>query len=273
MIESIGALASAFVIFIESPPSLSRTASGDRDRGIAHARSTNHAGVTKPAAIPEKTQVAANKMYCSDTRYGRKRPEMAKAEKSKPTSSDAIFKAIGHEIRMDILRICSERVTSPNEFAKETDRAVNQVSYHFKALKRKGILDLVRTEPRRGAVEHFYVANVPAMIDDKVWAKMPEKSRLVVYRTILQALYAESAAAEAQGSFDADDAHLSWVAFSVDRQGRAEMVALLAEFLEQIEGIKAGSAERLREARQVGEEVVAAMMGFERAPRPGKSQI
>jgi DNA-binding transcriptional ArsR family regulator len=193
----------------------------------------------------------------------------AKERKTKG-SIDEMLKAISHEARIDILRICSERVTSPTEFARETGRSLTQISYHFKSLWEEEVLTLVRTEPRRGAVEHYYRASVPAMIDDATWAKMPKKSRLVVYRTILQALFAESAAAEAEGSFNADDAHLSWVPFLVDGQGRAEMVDLLAEFLERIEQIKAGSADRLAKSDGAGEseEVVAAMMGFKRAPKP-----
>jgi DNA-binding transcriptional ArsR family regulator len=193
----------------------------------------------------------------------------AKAKGGKTKSSvDEMLKAISHEIRIDILRICSERVTSPTEFSKETGRSLNQISYHFKSLWEEGVLVLVRTEPRRGAVEHYYRASVPAMLDEGAWAKMPKKSRLVVYRTILQALFAESAAAEAEGSFNADDAHLSWVPFVVDRKGRLELNKLLAEFLERIEEIKAGSAERLAKSGNEGEEVVAAMMGFKRAPQP-----
>jgi DNA-binding transcriptional ArsR family regulator len=192
----------------------------------------------------------------------------AKGRKTTTNSIDEMLKAISHEIRIDILRICSERVASPTEFAKETGRSLNQISYHFKSLWEEGVLDLVRTEPRRGAVEHYYRATVPAMFDEGAWAKMPKKSRLVVYRTILQALFAETAAAEAEGSFNADDAHLSWVPFAVDAKGRTELNNLLTDFLARIEEIKSGSAERLAKSGKGGEEVVAAMMGFERAPQP-----
>ena len=34
--------------------------------------------------------------------------------------------------------------------------AISYVSYHLRALYKGGLIDLVRTEPRRGAVKHFY---------------------------------------------------------------------------------------------------------------------
>jgi DNA-binding transcriptional ArsR family regulator len=185
--------------------------------------------------------------------------------------SDRLFKALGHETRIDVLRILNERIASPNEIAKEIGADVNHVSHHVNSLRKDGVIVLVNTEPRRGAVEHYYRAMVPAMIDDLAWSEMPRKSRLVVYRTILQTLMAESAAAEAMGSFDADDAHLSWVPFPVDAQGREELAELLAQSLERIEQIKVSSAERLAESGEKGEAMIAAMMGFERAARPGET--
>ncbi|HSS05029.1 MAG TPA: hypothetical protein VLK89_07585 [Solirubrobacterales bacterium] len=195
----------------------------------------------------------------------------AKTRKGKRRQAQ-LFNTLGHEIRLDALRIFNERVASPNEIANEIGANLSLVSHHVQVLLGDGSIELVKTEPRRGAVEHYYRAKVPAMIDDKAWQKMPQKSRLVVYRTILQSLMAESAAAEAKGAFDADDAHLSWMPFPVDEQGRQEMTEVLAGALEGIEQVKASSAKRLAESGETGQTVIAAMMGFARAPSPGKAQ-
>lgn len=45
---------------------------------------------------------------------------------------------------------------SPVQLAKLLDEGLSQVSYHMNVLRDTGCVKLVRTEPRRGAVEHFY---------------------------------------------------------------------------------------------------------------------
>lgn len=186
----------------------------------------------------------------------------------KGVGSGEILKPIGHEVRIDIIRICHERTASPTEIAKETSRSLSLVSNHVAVLKKAGVLELVKSEPRRGALKHYYHSAVPAKISDAEWARMPKRQRLVVYRTILQALVAESVEAEARGAFDEDDAHLSWVPFKVDDRGRDDLVAVLADALERVEAIKEECRDRLGDA--AGQEMVTAIMNFERAPKPGQ---
>lgn len=194
------------------------------------------------------------------------------ASKTKKTNRNQaqIFADLGHEIRLDALRILNERMASPNEIAKETGASLNLVSHHVTVLKKSGTIELVKTEPRRGAVEHYYRARVPAMIDDAAWAKMPRKSRLIIYRTILQGIFAEAAAAEGEGAFDEDDAHLSWVIAEVDAQGRKELTAVFAEALARVEKVKAASAKRLAKSGDSSEQIVSALMKFEQGAQPGE---
>lgn len=186
----------------------------------------------------------------------------------KGVGTGEILKPIGHEVRIDIIRICHERTASPNEIAKETGRSLSMVSNHVAVLNKAGVLELMESVPRRGALEHYYHSAVPAKIGDAEWARMPKRQRLVVYRTILQALVAESVEAEARGSFDEDDAHLSWVPFEVDERGRADLVEALAGALARVEAIKEECRGRLGD--KAGQEMVTAIMNFDRAPKPGQ---
>jgi DNA-binding MarR family transcriptional regulator len=45
---------------------------------------------------------------------------------------------------------------SPNGMREILDEPLGNVSYHVKELAKAGVLVLEKTEPRRGAVEHFY---------------------------------------------------------------------------------------------------------------------
>jgi hypothetical protein len=44
---------------------------------------------------------------------------------------------------------------SPVQFRPPED-SVSRVAYHFRALKKAGLLEPAGTAPRRGATEHFY---------------------------------------------------------------------------------------------------------------------
>jgi DNA-binding transcriptional ArsR family regulator len=67
-------------------------------------------------------------------------------------------KAAAHPLRATILEALGRRVYSPNELANEPGERLGNVSYHVKALRDLGMIKLVDTQPRRGAVEHYYKA-------------------------------------------------------------------------------------------------------------------
>jgi len=69
-----------------------------------------------------------------------------------------IAKSVGHPLRIGIMRILSERTASPSELAEALGEGVSQVSYHVSELFKYGCVELVDTEPSRGAIEHFYRA-------------------------------------------------------------------------------------------------------------------
>jgi len=67
-------------------------------------------------------------------------------------------------LRRRILEYLSEHgMASPNELHKALDEGLSQVSYHVKELftptnteRYPSLIELVKTEPRRGALEHYY---------------------------------------------------------------------------------------------------------------------
>lgn len=66
-------------------------------------------------------------------------------------------KALSHPLRRRILVYLGEHEpASPNRMASDLDEPLGNVSYHVKALLGFGCVELTGTEPRRGAVEHFY---------------------------------------------------------------------------------------------------------------------
>ena len=76
---------------------------------------------------------------------------------SKLPSSEAA-KAVGHPLRARILEALAGEPRSPNELAVEFGEPLGNVSYHVTVLRDLGMVELVDTAPRRGAVEHYYRA-------------------------------------------------------------------------------------------------------------------
>jgi hypothetical protein len=53
------------------------------------------------------------------------------------------------------------RKLSPSEYARESREPLGNVSYHVGALRRAGVLEVVDTAKRRGALEHYYSMTGP----------------------------------------------------------------------------------------------------------------
>src|SRR4051795_6885593 len=93
------------------------------------------------------------------------------------TSEARIAKALAHPLRARILQRLGERVASPGELAVELAAPLGVVSYHVRMLRDYECVELVRTEPRRGALQHFYRATARPTLDEAQWRKLPSSLR------------------------------------------------------------------------------------------------
>lgn len=70
---------------------------------------------------------------------------------------ERIARAEINPIRVKVLEHYAQgKPTSPTKVADAIDERLGNVSYHVKMLEAMGLLKLVDTIPRRGAVEHIY---------------------------------------------------------------------------------------------------------------------
>jgi DNA-binding transcriptional ArsR family regulator len=199
-------------------------------------------------------------------------PAKSKTKKKKSNGVDQrLVKALAHPLRVEILTILNERMASPNELSKELEEGLSQVSYHVKVLKDFECIEMVKTEPRRGAVEHYYRATARAFLSDSDWKKLPESIKPGMSAAFVKMLINDVIGALNGGTFDArDDRHVSWTPGVVDEQGWEESVDLVNETLKGIIKIHAGSAKRLARSGEEGIPVSAVMMNFEGLPPESK---
>src|SRR4051794_25939472 len=80
---------------------------------------------------------------------------------------ERLAKALSHPLRPRILeRLDEGGVASPNQLADALGERLGNVSYHVRILCELGLVELVRTEPHRGALEHFYRPKARPWLDD-----------------------------------------------------------------------------------------------------------
>ena len=81
--------------------------------------------------------------------------------KQKPRPEDALLSILQHPLRRRLLRfyVEADATLSPKELTLlANDPKISKVGYHVRVLAEKGAVKLIETQPRRGAVEHFYEA-------------------------------------------------------------------------------------------------------------------
>lgn len=197
----------------------------------------------------------------------------SKTKKKKSTGVDQkLVKALAHPLRVEILTILNERMASPNELSKELDEGLSQVSYHVKVLKDFECIEMVKTEPRRGAVEHYYRATSRAYLTDRDWRSLPDSIKPGMSASGLKMLIDDVVAAINGGTFNSrDDVHMSRTPGVVDAQGWEDAVDLINETLEGIIDIHAESAKRLAKSGEEGIPIATIMVNFERLTGSSKA--
>jgi DNA-binding transcriptional ArsR family regulator len=160
--------------------------------------------------------------------------------KSKEVIDPKLAKALAHPLRVQILSILNERVASPNQLAKELGEPLGNVSYHVKVLLDYDCAELIRREPRRGAIEHFYRATRRAFFSDPEWMTLPPAARQGIERKVLEMIGKDASEALAAGTLsERDDSHLSRTTMVVDEQGWKDVTELLKQTLDQVLEIQA----------------------------------
>lgn len=181
--------------------------------------------------------------------------------------------ALSHLVRGHAFSVLNERIASPKEVACEIGVEVSYVSYHFEQLERKGLIELVKTEPKRGAVEHFYRAKASLFFDDREWARLPAWLKESMDADLFQSILDDVIRAFKAGTFNRDDRHLSWTTFPLDKRGWSDLSAALAGTLERVRAIQAESAERLQRTGEEAMPTTVAIVGFELPPDPVAREV
>lgn len=188
-------------------------------------------------------------------------------KKLKQVIDPTLAKAFTHPLRGHVWVTLFERgVVSPTEIANELELDVSDVSYHFRELKKRNLIRLVRTVQRRGFDEHFYEPIAPALdFDDAGWMELPAGIRSTFSGEMLGRVIEQLTAALEAGSFDARSRHLSQTWLMVDERGWKELMRTLERTLDRVRAIQGRCAERRAGSSEPGIPVSLVMASFETA--------
>jgi DNA-binding transcriptional ArsR family regulator len=179
--------------------------------------------------------------------------EPKKQEKTQELSlKQRLIKALAHPLRVQILAFMNDREWSPNELSEELVEGLSQVSYHVKVLRDFKLIEMTKTEPRRGAVEHYYRAVERAYIPSEMAKHIPKSGQRIIADDILEEVDKDVGASIKSGRFYArDDVHVSWTPADMDGEGCTEANELADEFVKRF--LKIGGKVANRRANGEGD--------------------
>ncbi|HEX5608821.1 MAG TPA: winged helix-turn-helix domain-containing protein [Solirubrobacterales bacterium] len=177
-----------------------------------------------------------------------------------------LVRAIGHPLRIEILQVLNEREASPNEMVDLLGSPLGNIAYHTRVLEKCGCVEVVRTEQRRGAVEHYFRAVPRSYIGHQDWRKVPRSVRGAITATSVQTFFERLTAAYEAGTLDdREDTTLNWMSVAVDQEGRAEVTEILADAAARLQRVHERSIERIADSGEEPTSMIVGLAAFESA--------
>lgn len=205
--------------------------------------------------MPPKRQAKAKKTVSKRQR-----------EATSASVDQRVVKALGHPLRVEILAILNDRMASPNELSKELEEGLSQVSYHVKVLRDLDMVEMVKTEPRRGAVEHYYRASEEVFLSSEQMKLMPKSAQKGIWAPVLADIEQDVSTSLEAGIFARRaDFVVARDTRVLDGIAREEAEELSAEYYERFKELEVDTDRRRQAGEGDGEEITttAALFVFD----------
>jgi hypothetical protein len=182
-----------------------------------------------------------------------------------------VSKAFADELCLKIVAESNRReISAPQFYAEIGGDSIEGIRRRFKKMEGAGWLKQVGQKTggrRRSAVELFYRATGPAILNDESWAEVPDWIKPTHSWTTFNALAGRVKEAILAGTFEAHlDAHLSWSVLRLDREGWEKVVAAIDDLLAVIRREQRAAETRIAESGEAPIMTTVAVAAFE-SPR------
>lgn len=172
----------------------------------------------------------------------------------------SLVRALAHPLRIEILQVLNEREASPNELMELLGHPLGNVAYHARVLEKCGCIEQVRTEQRRGAVEHYFRAVPRSYIGHQDWRKVPRSVRPGVTGASFDSFLNRVVDALEEGKIDdREDTTLNWMTMAVDEVGWGQAAEVLNEAIARLQSVHEQSRRRLE---MTGDDATAMIVGL-----------
>ena len=174
--------------------------------------------------------------------------------------------------RLLIITELAEAPLSAAQLAEATGLPAARVRSYLRQMREEGLIESLREETRRGAVEHFHFVVGGLWLEDEDLAELSLDQRRSVYGYILKVLLTEATRALVTHPMDRNlertDGPVTRIPMRTDEEGWSELAELHREFFERISAARDRIAKRLEENGEEGFRVSSAIMLFESEAAP-----
>jgi hypothetical protein len=146
---------------------------------------------------------------------------------------------------MRALTILNQRVASPSEIAQELGEPLGVVSYHVRILEELQCIELVKTTPRRGAIEHHYRAIERPWLSDEQFARVPKSLRTSLAGSVFAQLAEDVSVASKSHGMDEVRHWMVRVPIVLDETAWDELDGMLRRVLDRALELQVEAADRL----------------------------
>jgi DNA-binding transcriptional ArsR family regulator len=181
----------------------------------------------------------------------------------KDISDPRWVRAISHPLRIRILAMLEDEAASPKVLAGQLEQPLGTIAYHVRTLVSLGLLELVETRPRRGAMEHYYRARQHPRFTDAAWDGLDIVAKQRVLGSVLGEAHEQAMRAAAGGGFDASDAHFTRTPLQLDAEGWTKLAQATKRWLREAGEIESESRDRIERGDSEAIDVGLVILLFE----------
>ena len=162
-----------------------------------------------------------------------------------------VARGMAHPLRAQILAYLTEHpVSSPVEMlragvGRKEEVELSHISYHTRVLEELALIEEVKRDQVRGAVEHFYRAISRMFLDVEAWKALPKEMKTAVSVKAVEETFDRASEAVAMGTFDSrDERTVINLGLLLDEAGFITASRKLDEVMEWLQDEAASALER-----------------------------
>jgi len=163
-----------------------------------------------------------------------------------------LVKALSHVLRQHIMLAAAAGPISPKELSKLLGEGLSQVSYHVRVLHDDcdEILELIETEPRRGAVEHYYRTSDKTLLPARAWRGLTKGLRAVIGAGQASDLFDDLGQALEAGKLQEPRDLIVRTPLVLDDEGMRRVEAIAKRAVSEVEDEQRAMAKRMKRKKK-----------------------